>query len=260
VVLWGNIVAELKCLLWDVDGTLADTERDGHRVAFNRAFEEAGLERRWDVPTYGELLAVTGGKERIRFDAVQRGIKPPPAEDIARLHASKTRHYRQLIASGAIPLRSGVRRLLEEAYAAGITLGVATTTTPAALNALIEHSLGREWFGRFSVLAAGDVVPAKKPAPNIYLHAMRELGVSASVCLALEDSGNGWQAAHAAGLRCVVTVNDYTHRHDFSGADLVVSGFGEPDAEAIVVIENPHGLKSLHHVTLEHLRRIMADD
>ncbi len=253
-------MAELKCLLWDVDGTLADTERDGHRVAFNRAFEEAGLERRWDVPTYGELLAVTGGKERIRFDAERRGIEPPPAGDIARLHASKTRHYQALIASGAIPLRPGVRRLLDEAYAAGVTLGVATTTTPAALDALIEHSLGPEWFDRFAVLAAGDIVPAKKPAPDIYLHAMHVLGLDASGCLALEDSGNGWRAARAAGLRCVVTVNDYTHMHDFSGADLVVSGLGEPDAEAIVVAENPHGLEALHHVTLEHLRRIMADD
>jgi len=253
-------VAELKCLLWDVDGTLADTERDGHRVAFNLAFEEAGMDRRWDVPTYGELLAVTGGKERIRFDAERRGVQPLPDEDIARLHASKTRHYQALIASGAIPLRPGVKRLLTEAYAAGITLGVATTTTPAALDALIEHSLGSEWFDRFAVLAAGDIVPAKKPAPDIYIHAMRELGVCPDHCLALEDSGNGWQAARAAGLKCVVTVNDYTRMHDFTGADLVVSDFGEPDADAIFVAENPHGLEGLHHVTLDHLRRIMADD
>jgi HAD superfamily hydrolase (TIGR01509 family) len=250
-------MTELKCLLWDVDGTLADTERDGHRVAFNLAFREAGIDREWDVPTYGELLAVTGGKERIRFDYVRRGLEPPSDEEIARLHALKTRLYQELIARGEIPLRSGVRRLLTEAYEDGITLGVATTTTPSALDALIEHSLGPEWFDRFSVLAAGDIVPSKKPAPDIYHHAMEKLGISAGECLALEDSGNGWKAAQTAGLRCVVTINDYTHAHDFAGADLVVSELGDPDGPAITVIENPHGLESLHHVTLDHLKEIM---
>lgn len=250
-------MAELRCLLWDVDGTLADTERDGHRVAFNLAFEQAGMERRWDVPTYGELLEVTGGKERIRHDFVKRGHQPPPGEHIAELHASKTRHYQELIAEGRIPLRPGVRRLLTDAYQTGITLGVATTTTPAALDALIEHSLGPEWFDRFAVLAAGDIVPAKKPAPDIYHHALEKLGVDARDCLAMEDSGNGWRAAQAAGLRCVVTVNDYTRGQDFSGADLVVSEFGEPGAEPIEVLDNPHGLSGLEYVTLEHLREIM---
>jgi HAD superfamily hydrolase (TIGR01509 family) len=249
-------MAELRALLWDVDGTLADTERDGHRVAFNMAFDEAGHAREWDVPTYGELLAVTGGKERIRHD-IERGDMPDMAyEQIAQLHARKTTHYQSLIAEGRIPLRPGVRRLLEEAYAAGITLGVATTTTPSALDALIEHSLGHEWFERFAVLAAGDIVPAKKPAPDIYLYAMQKLGVSADETLAMEDSENGWRAAKAAGLRCVVTVNDYTRGHDFTGADLVVSELGEPDGDAVELLANPHNL-TLHHVELEHLRAIM---
>jgi len=248
---------KLKCLLWDVDGTLADTERDGHRVAFNLAFEEAGLARQWDEATYGELLKVTGGKERIRFD-IKRGDMPDMSDDdIARLHACKTKLYQQLIAEGRIPLRPGVRRLLEKAHSAGITAGVATTTTPSALDALIEHSLGREWFDKFAVLAAGDIVPAKKPAPDIYLHAMAQLGVSAEETLALEDSGNGWKAAQAAGLKCVVTINGYTRNHDFSGADLVVSGFGELEGEPIEVLANPHGLNDLHHVGLSHLRLIM---
>lgn len=249
-------MAKLACILWDVDGTLADTERDGHRIAFNMAFEEAGHARRWDVGTYGELLAVTGGKERIKYD-IERGDMPPmPHEAVADLHARKTAHYQKLISEGRIPLRPGVRRLLEEAYAAGITLGVATTTTPAALDALIEYSLGREWFDRFAVLAAGDIVPAKKPAPDIYLHAMEELGVAPAETLALEDSGNGWLAAQAAGLKCVVTVNDYTRGQDFSGADLVVSELGEPDGEAVEILTNPHKL-ALHHVELQHLQAIM---
>jgi len=247
----------LKCILWDVDGTLADTERDGHRVAFNMAFEEAGHARRWDVATYGELLEVTGGKERIRYDISRGGMPELETAEIARLHARKTDHYQTLIAGGLIPLRPGVRRILEEAYAAGITLGIATTTTPAALDALIEHSLGAAWFDRFAVRAAGDIVPAKKPAPDIYLHAMQQLGVDPAETLALEDSENGLKAAKAAGLKCVVTINDYTADHDFTGADLVVSELGEPAAEAVDLLANPHNL-SLHHVELGHLREIMG--
>jgi len=249
-------MAELKCILWDVDGTLADTERDGHRVAFNMAFDEAGHKREWDVPTYGELLAVTGGKERIKFDIERGDMCEMPYEEIAELHARKTAHYQNLIAEGRIPLRPGVRRLLEEAYAAGITLGVSTTTTPSALDALIEHSLGKEWFDRFAVLAAGDIVPDKKPAPDIYTYAMEKLGVKPENTIALEDSENGWKSANAAGLKCVVTINDYTREHDFTGADLVVSELGEPQSEAIEVMQISHDL-DVHHVELKHLHAIM---
>ena len=245
---------ELKCLLWDVDGTIADTERDGHRVAFNLAFEEAGLERRWNEATYGELLKVAGGKERIRFD-IKRGDMPEMTDDhIATLHARKTKLYQQLITEGHIPLRPGVKRLLEAAYDADITAGVVTTTT--ALDVLIAHALGRDWFDKFAMLAAGDIVPAKKPAPDIYLYAMERLGVVAGETLALEDSGNGWQAARAAGLKCVVTVNGYTRNQDFSGADLVVSGFGEPEGKPVEVLANPHNLTDLYCVKLSHLRQI----
>lgn len=249
-------MAELKCLLWDVDGTLADTERDGHRVAFNMAFEEAGLERRWNVETYGELLKVTGGKERIQFDIECGGMASISYEKIAELHARKTIHYQALIADGLIPLRAGVLRLLEEAYAEGIVLGVSTTTTPAALDALIEHSLGKEWFDRFAVLAAGDIVPNKKPAPDIYTYAMEQLGIAAENTVALEDSGNGWLSAQAAGLKCVVTINDYTAGQDFNGADLVVSEFGEVNRDAVEVLHNKHNLPDVHHVTLAHLQSI----
>jgi len=250
-------MSELKCLLWDVDGTLADTERDGHRVAFNMAFEAAGLQRRWDEATYGELLKVTGGKERMRFDITRGGMADMSDAQIAELHAAKTQMYQQLIADGAIPLRPGVRRLLEEARAAGVILGISTTTTPAALDALIEHSLGHEWFDYFAVLAAGDIVPAKKPAPDIYNYALEKLAVSPSETMALEDSGNGWLSAQAAGLKCVITVNGYTRGQNFSGADLVVSEFGEANQAAIEVLDNPHGLDDLHHVQLKHLQAVM---
>ncbi len=251
-------MAELKCILWDVDGTLADTERDGHRVAFNMAFEEAGLGRQWDVETYGELLKVTGGKERMQFDIERGGMADMAFEKIAELHARKTIHYQSLIADGLIPLRAGVLRLLEEAYAEGITLGISTTTTPAALDALIEHSLGKEWFDRFAVLAAGDIVPAKKPAPDIYNYAMEQLGVSAENTLALEDSGNGWLSAQAAGLKCIITVNDYTANQDFDGADLVVSELGDARRDNIQILSNKHDLDNLEYVTLSHFKAIMA--
>jgi len=251
-------MSKLKCILWDVDGTLADTERDGHRVAFNLAFEEAGLERRWDVETYGRLLTVTGGKERIRFDIEQGAMPAMSTEKIADLHARKTAAYQRLIAEGRIPLRPGVRRLLEEAYAANITLGIATTTTPAALDSLIEHSLGKEWFERFSVLAAGDIVPRKKPAPDIYIYAMKKLGLEPAQTLAMEDSANGLKAAQAAGLKCVITINGYTQDHDFSAADLVISELGEAHHNPIDVLVNPHHLNELHYVSLAHLNLIMS--
>jgi len=251
---WRKSMTTLKTILWDVDGTLADTERDGHRVAFNMAFEEAGLARCWDEACYGGLLKVTGGKERIRFDIEGGGMPALSDADIAALHARKTECYQALIAEGRIPLRPGVRRLLEEAHAAGITQGVATTTTPAALDALIEHSLGKEWFDIFAVLAAGDIVPAKKPAPDIYTYAMAQLGVDAASTLAMEDSENGALSAHAAGVRCLVTVNDYTEAQNFECADLVVSELG--DSNAIRVLRNPHQLQDLSQVRLSHLQQL----
>ncbi|MGM0386101.1 MAG: HAD family hydrolase [Actinomycetota bacterium] len=219
----------LQALLFDVDGTLADTERDGHRLAFNAAFRELGFDWEWDAELYGELLAVTGGKERTRFHAERLGLSVPD-ELVVALHAAKTRHYTRMLAEGGIPLRPGVRRLLEEARAAGLGLAIATTTTPENVTALLRHSLapdGPEWF---EVIAAGDVVPAKKPAPDIYRWALERLGLGPEKCLALEDSHNGLQAALGAGFPTIITVNGYTLHDDFSGALAVLSDLGEPGA------------------------------
>ena len=233
-----------QALIFDVDGTLADTERDGHRVAFNQAFAEAGLPWDWSVEVYGELLEVTGGKERIRYFLERYQLSYPPQEDlmgwIAGLHRSKTRHYTELLGQGTIPLRPGVRRLLQEARDAGVRLAIATTTTPDNVYALLEHALAAgspEWF---EVIAAGDVVPAKKPAPDIYHYALEKMNLSAQDCLAFEDSYNGIQSSRQAGLKTIVTFNDYTRNHDFSGADLVLSDLGEPES-AFEVIQGDVG-------------------
>ncbi len=226
-----NVV--LTTLIFDVDGTLADTERDGHRVAFNQAFAEAGLDWRWDSDLYRRLLAVSGGKERILYYLEQvrpdNAVPGDPAEFVARLHVAKTRIYTDMLAQGVIPLRPGVRRLLNEARRGGFRLAIATTTTPDNVTALLEHSLGSQAPGWFEVIAAGDIVAHKKPAPDIYLYAMRRMGVSADECLAFEDSGNGLQSARAAGLATVITISDYTRDHDFDGAVLVLDSLGEPD-------------------------------
>lgn len=224
----------LQALLFDVDGTLADTERDGHRPAFNQAFQEAGLDWHWDVELYGKLLAVTGGKERMKhyIDQYRPDYSKPANFDelVAQLHQAKTRIYSALAARGGIPMRRGVKRLLSEARAAGLRLAIATTTTPENVTVLLEHSLGsgtQEWF---ELIAAGDIVPAKKPASDIYHFALEKMGLDPRACLAFEDSENGLRASLGAGLKTLITVNDYTRDHDFKGAAVVLSDLGDPGA------------------------------
>lgn len=253
-------MAALKALLFDVDGTLADTEKDGHRVAFNLAFEKAGLDWFWDEALYGELLAVTGGKERIRFYLEKFNTtfeKPENFDDFVKgLHASKTDFYTQLLAEGEIPLRPGVERLIKEALEADMKMAVVTTTTPANVTALLESTLGPDAEGWFDVIAAGDIVPAKKPAPDIYHWALEQMNLTAEETIAFEDSANGILSSHAAEVKTIITINDYTHEDDFSKAALVLDQLGEPDQPFKVISGDAYGQTFMD---LALVKRIHAD-
>jgi HAD superfamily hydrolase (TIGR01509 family) len=223
----------LKALIFDVDGTLAETERDGHRIAFNLAFSDAGLNWVWDEALYGELLSVTGGKERIHhfIKSYLPALPAGAADDIngfvLRLQALKTGHYLELVRHGEIAPRPGVLRLLREARAAGLRLAIATTSSHESVEALLL-SFGADALGWFEVIGAGDSVALKKPAPDIYRYVLAKLGLAAAECLAFEDSDNGFLAAQRAAIPVIVTLNDYTAHQHFDGAVIVVDHLGEP--------------------------------
>lgn len=244
----------LKALIFDVDGTLAETERDGHRIAFNQAFAKTGLKWNWSVDLYGELLEVPGGKERIRFylEKYKPQLETPENLDefIVALHRLKTEYYRELLASGAIPLRPGVKRLIEAAKTTGLRLAIATTSALPNAMALVEKNLNPEWF---EVIAAGDIVPAKKPAPDIYYYVLEKLELDPQDCLVFEDSYHGLQAATKAGLKTIVTVNNYTQNQDFSDAILVVNHLGEPDEPSTCISGQ---LEGVSYVDIPQLQKL----
>jgi len=226
-------MAELKALIFDVDGTLAETERDGHRIAFNETFKNHQLDWFWSDELYGELLTVTGGKERMKFYLQRYQPKLPQLDDldafIAMLHQEKTARYNQIVATGQLPLRLGIKRLLQEAREAGLTLAIATTTSPENVTTLLQHNLAPDAVSWFRVIAAGDVVPAKKPAPDIYNYALQQLNLPPENCIAFEDTVNGLKSAWGAKIHSVITVSYYSQNEQFTDASLVVDHLGEPD-------------------------------
>lgn len=251
-------------LVFDCDGVLADTERDGHLPAFNRTFEEFGLPVRWSEEEYGRLLAIGGGKERMAtlFTPELVASAGLPADEdgrrdlLAQWHRTKTAHYTAAVADGRLPARPGIARVAAQAAEAGWRLAVASTSAEASVRAVLEHAVGAEAAAAFAVFA-GDVVPHKKPAPDIYLLALRELGVDPAEVIVVEDSANGLQAALAAGLTTVVTVSSYTADEDFTGAALVVSSLGDLPEEPTRVLADPHGLGVSGQVELAHLERLL---
>ncbi len=232
---------DLRAVVFDVDGTLVDSERHGHRVAFNRAFEEFDLPYRWDEDLYGELLHTTGGQRRIDGYLATQGMGEAERAELApALHKRKTEILEQMVDDGAIGLRPGAARLLEELAGDGVTLAVGTTGSRRWVERLLKRTLPCvSW----DVIVAGDDVTNRKPDPEVFTTALEKLGLDRpDEVVVIEDSAEGLAAARAAGTPCVVVVNGYTTDHDLAGADLVLDGFGEPGAPA-AVLDDPHHLK-----------------
>lgn len=247
----------LKALIFDVDGTLADTE-EAHRAAFNAAFREAGLPWHWSEALYADLLEVSGGKERLRhyWQLVDpKGAAAAHASaTVDALHARKTRHYDSLAGSGQLALRPGILRLFKEAREGGLRLAIATTTTPSNIDALLRTPLGSDWRSLFSAVCGADSAARKKPAPDVYHAALAALALPAGDCLAVEDSANGLRAARAAGIPTLVTPTAYTRGQGFNGALLRLDHLGDPDHP----LEQPVPGTTAHWIDLAALRRLHA--
>jgi HAD superfamily hydrolase (TIGR01509 family) len=242
----------LEALIWDVDGTLAETERDGHRVAFNQAFAEYGLSWRWDVQEYGRLLRVAGGFERLLAYMAEREGAPPELaarEHLARaIHACKNRHYAMLVERGDLDARPGVRRLIEQCLSEGIVLAVATTTSRGNVEALFPQLFGSRWRDLFRAIVCAEDAPQKKPDPLVYQIALARLGRSSGEVLAIEDSPAGLAAAQAAGVPCLITRGSYFVDADFTGAVWICDDLDEPvgfSATAAGHMDVP-ALRSIH--------------
>ena len=232
----------LEALIFDVDGTLANTERDGHLVAFNQVFKEFDLDWQWSNELYHQLLDVTGGQLRIKH-YVNTHRPDFVHEDLdalaLALHKRKTQIYVELMDQGRVPLRPGVERLLHEAREQGLRLAIATTTTPANVDALIKNTLGEEALDWFEVIGAGDVVPKLKPAGDIYHYVLQQMNLEPQNAMAFEDSYNGIVAATDANLKTLITVNEYTNAHKFEGAMVVLDNLGEPEKPFSLIEGDP---------------------
>ena len=238
-------MAKIKAFFFDQDGVIIDTEKDGHRIAFNEAFKAFGLDTEWSVEEYYDLLQVSGGKERMRhYDHTKGfGVELNPEEEdefIKKMHQYKTDAFIKLLESNKLPPRPGIRRIMREINEMGLVLAVTTTSSQRAAHAVATKILSEI---HFDFVLAGDVVKVKKPNPEIYLMALKKAGVEPEECLVIEDSKNGVAAAHAAGIRIVATTNFYTEKEDLSLADMVVTCLGDPDGEKGTLRSGGEGLK-----------------
>ena len=252
----------MTALIFDCDGVLADTERYGHLPAFNATFDEYGLPAHWDETEYGQRLKIAGGKERMASLFGDPGFVEAagiPDDEAARAallatwHTSKTAWFRRLVADGKLPARPGIARIIPAALDAGWTVAVASTSAQESVHAVLEHAVGPGTASRVTIFA-GDVVPAKKPDPAIYLLTLDRLGLDPSDTLAVEDSRNGLLAADRAGLACLVTVSGYTREESFGEAVLVVSDLGDPGRPPIEVLANRAPARPGDFLTLDDLR------
>lgn len=258
---------DVPALIFDCDGVLADTERYGHLPAFNQTFAEFNLPVRWTDEQYAEKVLIGGGKERmtslLTAQFVSAAGLPTDAaaqqQLVATWHRRKTEIYTALVESGALPARPGIQRLVSEALRAGFTLAVASTSAESSVRAVLKHVVAVADAARFTVFA-GDIVAAKKPAPDIYLLALDSLGLQPHEAVVVEDSANGLRAALAAGIRTIVTISSYTRTEDFSGAALVVSSLGDPGGEAARVLADEAGIHPGEHITVDDISTLLAAD
>ena len=250
----------LQAIVFDMDGTLADTE-EIHRQAFNRAFAEFGFEWQWSPEEYHDLLSISGGRERIRQYLVTKRERQRSTAALRQLaltvHKRKSQVYRELLSAGHVVLRPGVKRLLQEARAQSIRLAIATSSSRRNVETLLTTTLGAESAGLFRAFATCDVVEDQKPSPAIYQYALAELGIEPEHAVAIEDTRNGNLAARTAGLKTIITTHRYTRDNDFRGAALVLDQLGEPDQQFLVLTGEAHGAT---FVNLDLLRRILAGD
>lgn len=256
---------KLRAVLFDVDGTLADTEALGHRPAYNRAFRKLGLQLRWGPKLYRKLLKQPGGRERLKHyvEHYQPDLGKEQAEVsadldgwVAKVHELKSKYFKKRMRNGSVPLRPGIARLMREARANGLKLGIVTNASLKTLKPVLRYCMGPELAAEIDVIASGEEVKRKKPAPDLYRLALQRLGVEAGECVTLEDSQMGLAAATAAKVAAVVTVNSDTLEQDFSDAALVMSSLGEPGAPAKVLRGELCGRS---WVTIADLQRIAAE-
>jgi len=243
----------LKAIIFDVDGTLANTEHDGHLKSFNEAFEYYGLDWYWDSPLYGALLSVSGGKERLThyINNYSPKLKQVLTEsDIANIHNKKTEIFINRISKGFISLRIGVERLINDAHDNNLKLGIATTTSFNNVKVILESTLGKDALDNFEIVAAGDIVDKKKPASDIYDYVLDKMNLNCNECVVIEDSEIGFQSATSAGLKTVITLSEYTNTKNFKGALVVLDHLGEDDQPFQIVNGTPttHTLVSVDYI------------
>lgn len=252
---------KMKALIFDCDGVLAETEKDGHRVAYNLAFKECGIEAEWDALEYASLVRISGGKERMKayFSEHTHCFPAQQFDDeyIKKIYKCKTQIFIDMISASKLPLRVGIKRIIKEAHEKGILLFVCSTAHLDSVSSLLMVNLGEENMGNFTELFCGDVVKAKKPAPDIYNIVKSKYGLMGTDCLVVEDSRNGLLAAKRAGMHCIVTPSFYTVEEDFSEADAVVSSLGDPDTTKVRIIKGSKLRQDTEFFTIEDLDSLL---
>ncbi len=257
-------MSEMKALIFDCDGVIAETERDGHRVSFNRAFKEMGIDAQWGVDEYRELLKTAGGKERMKVYFGKKGSRFPGInfddEKIQAIHKRKTEIFMEMSKKGELPVRPGIKRIINEAHQRGLILAACSTSNEKSVETLIRSAVGEKEFTYFSSIFAGDIVRHKKPAPDIYNLVKEKYSLDGSECFVIEDNRNGLMAAKNAGMYCIVTTSFYSKDEDLKEANLVVTSLGDPGNPAVVLKSASDICHDTEYITVSVLNEIIKKE